>query len=186
MRRRARTGNVMMMVACSLLCMTGIAAWAGVLSWSDCRTRRLPNTLTVGGAAVALVFRLAYGGWPCLLDGFAAGAGAGAFLLVPFLLRGAGGGDVKMLFAAGAMVGWGRLFMLLWATSLAGLVMGLAMLAFGQLDGARLKHAVRCAVDWRYDRATGAAVLPPKDSAQVRIPFSVPIMAGLIIVLASR
>jgi len=159
-------------------------AWAGVLSWSDCRTRRLSNAWTLGGAAVALVFRLAYGGWPCFVDGFAAGAGAGAFLLVPFLLRGAGGGDVKMLFAAGAMVGWGRLFMLLWATSLAGVVMGLAMLALGQLDGARLKHVVRCAVDWRYDRKAGAAVLPPKDSAQFRIPFSVPISVGLLVALA--
>jgi len=170
----------------TLLLLTGVVAWAGVLSCADCRTRRLPNTLTVGGAAAALVFRLAYGGWPCLVDGFAAAAGAGAFLLVPFLLRGAGGGDVKMLFAAGAMVGWSRLLLLLWATSLASVVMGLVMLALGQLDGARLKHVVRCAVDWRYDRAAGAAVLPPKDSAQFRIPFSVPIMAGLIIVLASR
>ncbi len=167
-----------------LLLWVVCAAWAGVLSWSDCRTRRLSNAWTLGGAAVALVFRLAYGGWPCFVDGFAAGAGAGAFLLVPFLLRGAGGGDVKMLFAAGAMVGWGRLLVLLWATSLAGVVMGLVMLALGQLDGARLKHAVRCAVDWRYDRAAGAAVLPPKDSAQFRIPFSVPISVGLLVALA--
>ncbi len=171
------------MTADAFLLLTGVVAWAGVLAWSDCRTRRLPNAWTLGGAAVALVFRLAYGGWPCLVDGFAAGAGAGAFLLVPFLLRGAGGGDVKMLFAAGAMVGWGRLFMLLWATSLAGLAMGLAMLAFGQLDGARLKHFVRCAFDWRYDRKAGAAGLAPKDSARFRIPFSVPILAGLIAAL---
>ena len=39
------------------------------------------------------------------------------------------------------------------------------------------------AFDWRYDRPAGAAALPPKESAQVRIPFSVPIAVGLIVAL---
>ncbi len=174
----------MMKTACPLLCMTGIAAWAGFLSWSDCRTRCLPNALTLGAAAVALAFRWACGGWESLLDGFAAGAAAGGFMLVPFLLRGAGGGDVKMLFASGAMVGWSRLLTLLWFTSLAGVVLSLVMLALGQADGARLRHLVRCAVDWRYDRKAGAAGLPPKEATQVRVPFSVAISAGLLIAMA--
>ncbi len=157
-----------------------VMGWAGFLSWSDCRTRRLPNAWTLGGAAAALVFRLGYGGVPLLVDGFAAACVAGGFLLVPFLLRGAGGGDVKMLFAAGAVVGWGGLFTLLWTTSLAGVVMAVVMLAAGELDPARLKHSARCAFDWRYDRAAGAAALPPKDSARFRVPFSVPIAAGLL------
>jgi Flp pilus assembly protein protease CpaA len=154
-----------------------------VLSYYDLRWRILPNWLTLGGAAVALAGRLGFGGWPLLLDGFAAAAGAGAFLFLPFLLRGAGGGDVKMLFAAGAIVGWGKLLLLLWVTSLAGLVMGVLMLVSGHLNGARLKHLARCAFDWRYDRQAEAAVLPPKESAQVRIPFSVPIAVGLIVAL---
>jgi Flp pilus assembly protein protease CpaA len=161
--------------------LAGAVVWAACLSWQDCRTRRLPNVWTVGGAAAALVFRLGYGGWPYAVDGFAAAAVAGAFLLVPFLLKGAGGGDVKMLFAAGAMVGWSRVFALLWATSLAGLVMGLALLALGHLDGARVAHLLRCACDWRYDREAGAARLPPKDAARARIPFSVPIAVGLVV-----
>lgn len=160
------------------------AVWSSVLSYYDLRWRILPNWLTLGGAAVALAGRLGFGGFPSLVDGFAAAAGAGAFLLVPFLLRGAGGGDVKMLFAAGAVVGWGKLLLLLWVTSLAGLVMGVAMLAAGRLNGARLRHTFRCAFDWRYDRQAGAASLPPKESAQVRIPFSVPIAVGLIVALA--
>ncbi len=159
------------------------SVWSSVLSYYDLKWRILPNWLTLGGAAVALVGRLGFDGWPFLLDGFAAAAGAGAFLLIPFLLRGAGGGDVKMLFAAGAIVGWGKLLLLLWVTSLAGLVMGVAMLVTGQLDGARLKHFMRCVFDWRYDRKAGIAALPPKESAQVRIPFSVPIAVGLIVAL---
>lgn len=159
------------------------AGWGGVLSWQDCRTRRLPNGLTLGGALLFLVARLGYGGWPLFLDGFAAAAVAGAFLLLPFLLKGAGGGDVKMLFGAGALVGWNPLLVMLWATSVAGVVMGIGMLAFGRLDGARLRHYVRCGVDWRYDREAGAAALPPKDSDRARVPFSVPITAGMLVAL---
>lgn len=160
------------------------AAWGLALSYCDLKWRTLPNWLTLGGAAVALAGRLGFGGWTLFLDGFAAAAVAGAFLLVPFLLRGAGGGDVKMLFAAGAAVGWAGLLPMLWVTSLAGLVMGVVMLASGRLDGARLKHWARCAFDWRYDRAAGARTLPPKDSASVRIPFSVPIAVGVLVAMA--
>ena len=159
------------------------SVWSFILSYYDLKWRILPNWLTLGGAAVALVGRLGFGGWPFFVDGFAAAAGAGAFLLVPFLMRGAGGGDVKMLFAAGAIVGWSRLLPMLWVTSLAGMVMGVALLATGHLDGARLKHVMRCAFDWRYDRKAGELSLPPKESARFRIPFSIPIAVGMIVVL---
>ena len=163
-----------------IIAVAAVMGWAGYLSWNDCRTRRLPNAWTVGGALVALVFRAGYGGVPMFVDGFAAACVAGAFLLVPFLMHGAGGGDVKMLFAAGAVTGWGALFELLWVTSLAGLVLAVVMLVVGELDPVRLKHSFRCAFDWRYDRAAGAASLPPKDSARFRVPFSVPISVGLL------
>jgi prepilin peptidase CpaA len=140
----------------------------------------LPNWITLGGAAAALTLRLGYGGLPLFLNGFVAACGAGALLLLPFLMHGAGGGDVKMLFAAGAIAGSGRFLDMLIITSVAGVVMGVAMLVLGKLDGARLKHLWRALVDWRYDRKAAAARLPPKDSEKVRIPFSIPIAAGLI------
>lgn len=166
-----------------IIVLLAVAGWAGFLSWSDFRSRLLPNWVTVGGAAVALLLRLAEGGWPLFLDGFAAASVAGAVLLIPFLMRGAGGGDVKMLFAAGAIAGWGKLFLLLWTTSVAGVVMGVIMLLIGHADGARLKHVLRSLFDWRYDRATGAAAIPPVDSVRCRIPFSIPISIGLIVAL---
>jgi len=171
------------MSAEKFLTVAVVMGWAGYLAWYDCRTRRLPNLWTVGGAVVALIFRLGYGGLPLFVDGFAAACVAGAFLLIPFLMRGAGGGDLKMLFAAGAIVGWHALFELLWMTSLAGVVMAVVMLAAGELDPARLKHALRCLVDWRYDRAASAARLPPRDAARFRVPFSVPIAVGLLAAL---
>ena len=160
-------------------------AWGGVLSWYDCRERRLPNGLTLGGAAVALTWRLGYGGTSAFLEGFVGALIGGVFLLIPFLMRGAGGGDVKMLFGSGAIVGLAhqRMLVLLLVTSLAGVVFGVAMLTAGRLDGARLKHLGRSMFDWRYDRKAGAAALPPKDSERVRVPFSIPITVGLLAAL---
>ena len=160
--------------------------WALALSACDLRWRLLPNWLTLGGAALVLVVRLSIGGWPGLVDALAAGVVAGLFLLLPFLVRGAGGGDVKMLFAAGAMTGWNRVLLLLWCMSLAGLVLAVVMLALNQVEGHRLKHYLRCAVDWRYDRTEGAAALPPKESAKVRVPFALAISAGLLLALLIR
>jgi prepilin peptidase CpaA len=157
--------------------------WAGLLSVMDVRRRHLPNWLTVGGAALFLGVRLVTGGWSSVVDGVAAGAVAGAFLLLPFLMRGAGGGDVKMLFAAGTMVGWSRVLYLLWYMSLAGLALVVIMLAFKRADGVRLKHYARCLVDWRYDRKAGAVALPPEDSDKMRIPFSIAISVGLVLAM---
>lgn len=157
--------------------------WAGVLSWFDYRTRRLPNWLTVGGAALALISRYAGGGWPAVVDGFAAACLAGLLLLIPFLLKGAGGGDVKMLFAAGAITGTHGLFMLLWSTSVAGVVLGVVMMVMGKLESARVRHYCRSLWDWRYDRVAGAAALPSAEAAKVRVPFSLPIAVGLMAAL---
>ena len=161
-----------------------VTCWCLILCRQDLRDRRLPNGLTLGGAVVALTWRFGYGGVSMGADGVAAAFLAGAFLLLPFLLHGAGGGDVKMLFAAGAVTGCGALMHLLWFTSVAGLVYGGTMLIAGALDGARVRHCARCVFDLRYDRKSGAGRLPPRDSESGRIPFSIPIAIGLIMSLA--
>ncbi|MBQ6470835.1 MAG: prepilin peptidase [Victivallales bacterium] len=169
----------------SLLFMAITATpWLGVLCWYDCKYRRLPNVLTLGMLAAALVWRFGYGRMPLFMDGLLGGLAAGLFLLIPFLLRGAGGGDVKMLCAAGCICGLRRIPMLLFCTSAAGFVLAAAMLLVGKVDGSRLKHWVRCVFDWRYDRQAGREALPAKTDERVRLPFGVAIALGLWITLA--
>ena len=122
---------------------------------------------------------LAVGGLPGFLDAFAAFAVAGAFMLLPWWLKAAGGGDVKMLAASGAAVGWGGVMNLLILTSFAGVAVALVYLACGAVDSSRLRHFARCAVDVRYDRSAGAAALPARDMRAVRVPYSLPISIGL-------
>ncbi|UKI32639.1 MAG: A24 family peptidase [Lentisphaeria bacterium] len=77
------------------------------------------------------------------------------FLLLPFFLRAAGAGDVKMLFAAGLIAGPGNTLNLILLVSMAGLLLALFMLLFRKVNPARVKHYCRTLFDFRYDRAEG-------------------------------
>jgi len=158
--------------------------WLLSLCVSDVRRRRLPNALTLGGAAAALAVLWGAGGTAALLDGLAAGALCGLFLLLPFFLRAAGGGDVKMLFACGIIAGMRHAMALLLFMSFAGFILAVVMAVAGRVDLARLEHAGRCLLDWRYDRKAGRAALPPRESERGRVPFGVAIAAGLFMALA--
>ncbi len=152
--------------------------WLIWLSVSDFKHRELPNRLTLGGSAVMAAVALA-GGVDYLLGSLLTAFLASIFLLLPFFLRAAGAGDVKMLFAAGLTAGPGNTLNLILLVSLAGLALAAIMLILRRVDPARLKHYLRCLFDWRYDRAAGRAKLPPRDSEACRVPFGAAIAAGL-------
>jgi leader peptidase (prepilin peptidase)/N-methyltransferase len=84
--------------------MALVLAWMGVLSWYDIAQRRLPNPLTLPGAALILLAAgFAGRGLPAL-----AGAAAltAAYLLVHLVAPAAmGAGDVKLAIGVGALAG---------------------------------------------------------------------------------
>ena len=160
-----------------------IIAYLIVLAWYDCRCRRLPNWLTISGALAFLLGRLAFLGVDSFCNGVFGGLVGGLFLLVPFLLRGAGGGDVKMLFSVGCLLGVPLILDALLFISLGGIVLGGAMIVGKRVDTARLKHALRCVFDWKYDRKSGRAGLPERNGEKSRIPFGVAISAGTVLAM---
>jgi len=152
--------------------------WLIWLSACDLRKRELPNSLTLGGAAVMAVIALAVS-LNYLLGSLLTAFLGSLFLLLPFFLRAAGAGDVKMLFAAGLVAGPGCTLNLILLISVAGLLLAVVMLFLKQVDPARLKHYLRSLFDFRYDRAEGRKALPPADNESCRVPFGVAIAAGL-------
>ena len=78
---------------------------AGMASLFDIRTARIPNLLTFGAAAAALVYLFASNGWPGVAEAIE-GWAVGVLLFAPFFaLGGLGAGDVKLLGAMGAWIG---------------------------------------------------------------------------------
>jgi prepilin peptidase CpaA len=81
------------------------ALLAIVAGWTDWRSRRIPNWLTVPGLALGIAVNSWLRGWPGTKDSLL-GAGLGLLLLLPFvLIRSLGAGDWKFVGALGAFLG---------------------------------------------------------------------------------
>ena len=73
--------------------------------WTDWRSRRIPNWLTVPGLLIGIAANSWLRGWPGTKDGLL-GAGLGLLLLLPFVwIRALGAGDWKFVGALGAFLG---------------------------------------------------------------------------------
>lgn len=154
-----------------------------ILCWKDCKYRLLPNTYTVSLMIMGIIWRFAFGGLSGVIDGVLGGLACAAFLFIPFLLKGAGGGDLKMIFAVGIFTGFRYCCAEMLFISLTGLLLGIIMLISNKVDGRRLKHYLRLIFDWRYDREAGKKSLPEKSNEKARVPFGVAIAVGTIITL---
>jgi prepilin peptidase CpaA len=146
----------------------------------DLRSRRIPNLLTFGAAATAIVLHAIDSG---LGGALTAGAGwlVGAAIFFPvFALGGMGAGDIKLLAAIGAFLGpaaaaWVCLF-----TGIAGGVMGILVAlgsgylprAFGNLYGLLLF--------WRVSGVRPAPELMLDTHKGPRLAYAVPVLAGLV------
>jgi prepilin peptidase CpaA len=73
--------------------------------YTDLRWRKIFNIVTVPAAAVGIVLNTFGGGWYGLLSSFAGLVIGIAVFIIPFALRGMGGGDVKLMGALGALLG---------------------------------------------------------------------------------
>jgi len=76
-----------------------------IAGWTDLRSRRIPNWLTVPGLVIGVVANTVLGGWSGLKTSLL-GAVIGLALLLPFvLLRSLGAGDWKLAGALGSFAG---------------------------------------------------------------------------------
>jgi len=109
--------------------------WGAVLlslvaGWTDWRSRRIPNWLTVSGAVLGLMLQTFFGRWPGLrtsLLGLVLGLG----LLLPFvLLRSLGAGDWKLAGALGTFAGPALLIDLLLGSVFVAGLMAVALIIY--------------------------------------------------------
>lgn len=150
---------------------------------TDLRHRRIPNVLTFGAAAAALLFHGVTSGFAGLQVA-AGGWLLGTALFLPFfLLRGMGGGDVKLLAALGAWLGAASVFWLAVYASIAGGVLAIVVsLGRGYL-GTALRNVGALLTYWWYVGPRPLASLTLEHGDAPRLAFAVPMFVGTMVTL---
>jgi len=116
------------------------ALFAAIAGFTDWRSRRIPNWLTVSGLALGILINSLTRGWPGAKDALL-GAGLGLLLLLPFvLLRSLGAGDWKLIGALGAFLGPASLITVLFATVLVAGLMALTLVIWKRRMGQTLRN----------------------------------------------
>ncbi len=111
-----------------------------VVTLTDFDLKLIPDSLTLPGIVVGLIFHGWLGGaWLDSILGVLAGGGT-LFLIAEIYLRlrkreGMGGGDVKLAAMMGAFLGWKVVFIVLFLSSFLGGLFGAALMLFQKKSG---------------------------------------------------
>jgi prepilin peptidase CpaA len=147
----------------------------------DLSTRRIPNALTVSAIILAIVLRAAVSGGAVLIG--LVGAGLALLVMLPlFAMRGAGGGDAKLMIVVGAFLGPQGFVVALLATALVG---GLMSIVAAVRSGVILPVLFNtsgvlgwmCTFGRRGERTTLVS------SGAVSVPYGVAIAIGSVVAL---
>ena len=145
----------------------------GIAVYSDLKSRKIPNWLTVSAAVGGISYQAINQGLSCgllfslkgLLTGF-------AILVIPFLAGGMGGGDVKLHCALGCWLGvWGICNLSLYAALIGG-IMVIVIIA-GRKGSSGLKELF-------YETGIDLVMRkrPLVDEKSPGLPFSIPQAGG--------
>ena len=151
--------------------------------YSDLRWRRIPNCLTLPAIALGFLLNFLGNSWNGLIFAFFGLLVGMGLLMLPYLLGGMGGGDVKFMGALGAILGsYSVLNVFLYATLVGGAIaLGVAIANKRLIDTfKRLWLFLKCVFLFRAP-STGAVLF--KQSLQ--IPYGVAIGSGTFIYLVA-
>lgn len=150
---------------------------------TDLRSARIPNVLTFGAVVAAFAFHTFA---PAGVGPAEAGLGlvVGMLVFFPFFALGAmGAGDVKLMAALGAWLGWSAAInVALFGAAAGGVLAVIVALWHGYLRTA-LRNLKTLALHWWL---TGVQPLPELTLDQgkgLRLPYALPILAGLMVTL---
>ena len=156
-----------------------------IAGWTDLRSRRIPNWLTVPGFAVGVVANAVVGGWGGVKSSLL-GAVVGLGLLLPFvLLRSLGAGDWKLAGALGAFVGRERLIDLLLGSVLVAGVMAVVLIIYKRRVGQTIRNIGHILVSLVTFQLPGSRVsLDNPDS--LKVPYGVALAFTVVLYGAVR
>jgi prepilin peptidase CpaA len=150
------------------------------------KSRRLPNTLTLGGAAAAVVVLGLLHGWRGVLISLTGWAVGSALFFPLFALGGMGAGDVKLLAAIGAWLGpigalWAGLY-----GALAGGIMALLVALTRGYAVTAMRNVGAMLRLWSVAGVQPVKGLTLTDKTSARLPYALPLAIGALLVLWTR
>jgi prepilin peptidase CpaA len=157
--------------------------FAGVACATDLRDSRIPNALTFGSIALALLVHSLFPqgfGLPHAFIGLLVG---GAVFFPFFALGGMGAGDVKLMAALGAWLGWQPVLLIAMYGAAAGGVLAIIVaLGTGYLRQA-FTNLGRLLMHWRVAGLEPLPDLTLEHARGPRLAYAVPIFIGLLVTL---
>jgi prepilin peptidase CpaA len=157
-----------------------VVAIAMAAACTDLATRRIPNVLTFGAAALALAFHGIDGGARGV--GFALGGwlvGAAVFFPV-FLLGGMGAGDVKLVAAIGSWLGPLGALQVAAGSAIAGGVVAVLVTLRARYFRTALANLAGLFSHWRVAGLRPMPDLTLASSRGPRLAYAVPILIGTL------
>jgi prepilin peptidase CpaA len=163
-----------------------VLAIATAAAITDTSTRRIPNVLTFGATAAALLVRGSLHGVPGVIDA-SAGWLTGFIILFPlFFVRGMGAGDVKLVAALGSWFGPADALWLALYSAIAGGAVGVPYaLARGYMRTA-LGNLRVIGTHWFINGFQPVPGVCLENPERLRLPYAIPILVGTVVTLWLR
>jgi prepilin peptidase CpaA len=165
--------------------MIHIAAivFAGVACVTDLRDGRIPNALTFGSLVVAFIVHSFLPQGEGVLHASLGLLAGGAIFFPFFALGGMGAGDVKLMAALGAWLGWQPvLFIAMYGAAAGGVLAIIVALSTGYLRQA-FANIWRLIMHWRIAGVEPLPDLTLESGRGPRLAYAIPIFVGLVVTL---
>ncbi len=157
-----------------------LATMLAIAVYVELKERRIPNWLTLTGMALGLLISYLHGtgAFWMSLGGLAIGFG---FLFIFYVFGGLGGGDVKLMGAAGALMGADLIKPALFYTAFIGAFLAVMMVIWRKDFWMRIGWGLQRLAFWRKGEAQ-----PLAPNVPVAVPYGMAIALGCLVALLAR
>jgi prepilin peptidase CpaA len=161
----------------SIPALVVLALMLAVAVYVELKERRIPNWLTLSGMALGLLINYLAGSvafWSSI-GGLVIGFG---FLFIFYVFGGVGGGDVKLMGAAGALMGSALIKPALLYTAFIGAFLAVMMVVWRKDFWMRIAWGIRRLAFWQKNPAEPLAPVAP-----ITVPYGMAIALGCLLAL---
>lgn len=167
-----------MTIAESAALVIGILA-----SITDMRSQRIPNALTFGAAVAAALFHAVAPGGLGVSAGVV-GLIVGLAIFFPLFALGAmGAGDVKLMAALGAWMGWQPIIIVALYGAVAGGALALVVAARHRYTRTAVTNVRTLLTHWWLVGIKPLPALTLESGTAMRLPYAFPILVGVVVTI---